>query len=237
MRVSLNNPKTTFSSVPFSSWFIFLTEAFNAQRLNSKQGFFNLQSWLKKINPKFSLNKLLILIVLLVIIVSAIIIKSRNSNNNSGNVAVKGEKINSPSVKAKQILNKEFIFTIKDGSGKSNKIKYVIESAELQNEILLKGQRATSIAGRTFLILNIKVTNEQNYGIGINTKNFVRVKVNGKAELLAPDIHNDPVNIQAISTKYTRLGLPINDTDKDIVLQVGEIDGKKENIKLNLKYD
>ena len=54
-------------------------------------------------------------------------------------------------------------------------------------------------------------------------------------ELLAPDTHNDPVEIQAISTKFTRVGFIINDSDKDLVLHVGEIQGDKEKIELDLR--
>jgi hypothetical protein len=52
---------------------------------------------------------------------------------------------------------------------------------------------------------------------------------------LAPEIHNDPVEVQALSTKYTRLAFPIDDTYKDLTLYVGEINGHKDAIKLNLK--
>jgi hypothetical protein len=107
--------------------------------------------------------------------------------------------------------------------------------AELRDEIIVKGKQATAIKGRTFLIVNLKITNDFDKTITINTRDYVRLTVNKNSEKLAPDIHNDPVEIQADSTKYTRVGFPIDDTDKDLTLTVGEINGPKQTIKLNLK--
>lgn len=145
------------------------------------------------------------------------------------------KRLDAPKVKAKQTFNKEFLFSLKNDKGeKVDEFKYIIESVELQDEILVKGQRARAVKGRTFLILNLKVVNNLDKAIIINSRDYMRLNTNGKKELLAPDIHNDPIQIQAISTKYTRLGFPINDTDKNLKLQVGEINGKKETINLNL---
>jgi hypothetical protein len=52
-------------------------------------------------------------------------------------------------------------------------------------------------------------------------------------ELVAPDIHNDPIQIQPISTKESRLGFPVDDTVKNFTLSVGELDGKKTTIPLS----
>jgi hypothetical protein len=43
------------------------------------------------------------------------------------------------------------------------------------------------------------------------------------------------VEVQAISTKFTRVGFPINENDSDLKLRVGEIEGEKETIPLELK--
>lgn len=138
---------------------------------------------------------------------------------------------------ATETLNKEFTFPVSDskGSAATNEISYVIQSAELRKEILLKGQPADAVKGRMFLVLNLKITNNQKHGIQIQTRDFVRLSVNGTSDLLAPDIHNDPVEVQAISTQYTRLGFVINETDKNMVLQVGAIDGPKQKVPLNFK--
>lgn len=154
----------------------------------------------------------------------------KSSQNNLSTTSLQNKpSTNIAAPLAKVDLNKEFSFPIKDSKGKEiGVLKYNIQSAELRNEIVVKGQKATAINGRIFLILNLKLVNEGNQKIQVNTRDFIRISVNNSPEWLAPDIHNDPVEAQAISTKITRLGLSIGDSDKNIKVQVGEINGKKE---------
>ena len=140
-----------------------------------------------------------------------------------------------PTPVATQGINKEFKFPLLDEKGDElAKITYYLESANLQDSFIYQGSKATAVKGRTFLIFNLKITNPYDKNIEVNARDYIRVKMNGSEEQLAPEIHNDPVEIQANSTKYTRIGLPINETDKDIILLVGELNGKKQTIKLNL---
>ena len=142
-----------------------------------------------------------------------------------------------PSVaKETKTINKEIEFPIRYSKGNEvNKLKYKIETAGLYDSIIVKGQRARAVQGRNFLILNLKLTNQYTQAIEIKTSDYVRLSVNNKNEFLAPDIHNDPVAVQPISTKYTRIGFPINDSDKNLMLRIGEIKGKKETIKLSFQ--
>ncbi len=138
--------------------------------------------------------------------------------------------------RAQQTLNKKYTFPINDQNGKEvSKLTYELQNAEMRDEIVVKGQRASAIKGRTFLIFNLKITNNYDKSISLNARDYIRIIVDNSNEKLAPDIHNDPVEVQAISTKYTRLGLPVNDNVKSIVLVVGEVKGNKETIKLNLR--
>lgn len=142
-----------------------------------------------------------------------------------------------PSVKAEQALNKTFEFPLTNDKGVVvSKIKYKITNAQLQDSIIVNGQKANAVVGRTFLVLNLEITNSHTQGIEINSRDYIRLTVNDKTDLIAADIHNDPVAVQAISTKITRLGFPINDTDKNLKLQIGEIKGKKEIIDLTLSH-
>jgi hypothetical protein len=150
---------------------------------------------------------------------------SLESNTNAGDIS-------KPS--SSQTLNRQFSFPLKDGDGvEISRFKYEIQNIEKRKEIIIKGQKATAVQDRTFLIVNLKITNDYNKSIQINAKDFVRLIIGKSKEKLAPDIHNDPVEIQAISTKYTRIGFPVNETDSDLSLQIGEITGDKKIVKLN----
>lgn len=179
---------------------------------------------------------LFFVIGLIVISVIYLTITSLAKSPPQNIAGIKDNKINIQQAKSTQALNKEFLFPLKNAAGKEiSKLKYSIQNVELRDEIIIKGQKATAVKGRTFLILNLKITNDYNKSVQINARDYIRLIVNNSSEKLAPDIHNDPVEIQAISTKYTRLGFPVNTTDTNLSLQVGEIDGPKEFIKLNLK--
>lgn len=149
-------------------------------------------------------------------------------------------EITAPNALATINLDKKFSFPLKDDKGTVvGNFDYVIQSAQLQKQIIVQGQRATAVNGRAFLILNLKITNNLKKTIQLNTRDYIRLTTASDAnEQLAPDIHNDPVEVQAISTKFTRVGIALDekDTKKTIKLKVGEIDGTKQNIDLNFKY-
>src|SRR5258708_6412112 len=52
-----------------------------------------------------------------------------------------------------QNLNKDFISSVKNDKGEEvTKITYTLQTADLQNDIIIKGQRASAVKGKTFLI-------------------------------------------------------------------------------------
>lgn len=168
-----------------------------------------------------------------VVIVVIILAVSPKGQTNSGS----GNRVTVASAKARAEIAREFSFPVVDSKGKAiTQLKYTVENAELRNEIIVQGKRALAIEGRSFLIITIKIANEYDKGLEINSRDYIRLSVNGnKNELIAPDIHNDPVAVQPISTKTTRIGFPVNDTDKDFVLHIGEIKKEKQEIPLEFK--
>lgn len=189
----------------------------------------------RKINLGRTNPKILVAVSIVVVIFLVLLIKSRSSQSSSSQVA--GDRIEVASPVSSQDLNKEFEFPLKDNSGKEvSKIKYVLDTAEIRNEIIVQGKKAAAIKGRTFLVLNIKIINDYNKVINVNSRDYVRLSVNGnKNDWFAADVHNDPVEVQPASTKLTRLAFPVNETDKDFAIRLGEIDGEKEEINLTLK--
>lgn len=132
-------------------------------------------------------------------------------------------------------LNREFKFPLKDEKNETvGEIKYTIENVELRDEIIIKGKKAYAVKGRAFLILNLKITNDSSKTISMNTKDYARLFVNNNEnEPLSPSIHNDPVVIDAISVKPTRIGFAISENDKNIKLKIGEIKGEKTTVDIN----
>lgn len=192
---------------------------------NTQENFHALQrNWKKKIP--------LVLLVVLSIGVIAFTIKLMMTSRSpvDARIVIKSAKASIP-------LNKTLSIPILDAKGhEMTKLSYIIESADLRDEIVVKGKRAVAVKGREFLILSIKMANGYEKALEVNARDYVRLAVNGKeGELLAPEIHNDPVTLQPISTKYTRLGFTINDTDKQLTLFMGEIKGEKEKVALGLR--
>ncbi|MBI4098080.1 MAG: hypothetical protein HY426_03495 [Candidatus Levybacteria bacterium] len=200
----------------------------NLARTNFNKYFQNLR------NPNISKNHFAYAVVG-VLLIAAFLIGRQFSPNTKSFLTGGDIREEAPAPIATQELNKKFEFPLKDESGKDvAKISYMVETANLQDAFIYQGKLAKAVKGRTFLIFNLKITNPYTKTIQINAKDYIRVRLNGKDEQLASEIHNDPVEIQANSTKYTRIGLPINDTDKNIVLLVGELQGDKETVSLNL---
>lgn len=175
-------------------------------------------------------------IVVLLVILFALKSTSNNATSTSSQLAPSDTRADIKKPIATQTLNKEFAFPLKDQNGKEvSKLKYIVQNAELRDEIVVKGERASAVKGRLFLVLNLKIVNSFDKTVNVNARDYLRLSLNGSSEKLAPEIHNDPVEVQAISTKYTRVGFPISDTDRNLILQVGEVDGSKQQIHLDLK--
>jgi hypothetical protein len=186
---------------------------------------------LKKISP---MTRNLLLLGVIGLIVVALAYYAGTKSSTAGSISL-DERADAPKPIATQTLNRTFQFPLKNEEGvEVSRVQYVIENANLQDAFIYQGKLAKAVRGRTFLIMNLKITNTYTQSIEINARDYVRVRVNNSSEQLAPEIHNDPVEIQANSTKYTRIGLPINDNDRDITLLVGELEGRKETIKLSL---
>ncbi len=128
-------------------------------------------------------------------------------------------------------INQTFTFEAFDRNRKSleKPIEYTITTVEKSKEIVLKSKKARAVDGKVFLIINLKLRNDNEVSSILHTREFIRLLPDG----LAPDLHNDPVEIQAISTKETRVGFAIKETATDLKLQVGTITGEKTTIDLN----
>lgn len=168
-----------------------------------------------------------VLIIIILGLVGAFIYFKKGSvlSANSGKVDVQAAL-------ATQDINKTIDLVVADG--KTQPVKMTLQSVELRDEVFVQGKRAKAVKGRTFLILNVKLVNDNSSSLQLQTRNFVRLSLNGNEnEWLAPEIHNDPVEVQAQSVKYTRIGYSINEGSSNMKLRIGKIDGDKQTIDLD----
>ena len=171
--------------------------------------------------------------VIVVVVAVAFVVRSLRGSEASQTQTTNSEPIVIQPPLAQTPIDQTFEFPLLDSEGTEvSKIQYVVETAELRDEIVIRGQKARSVEGRLFLIVSLRITNNYDQGLEINSRDYLRLSINGGAEKHAPSIHNDPVEVQAISTKQTRLGFSVNDTDTNLMLHVGEIKGEKQDIPL-----
>ncbi len=131
-------------------------------------------------------------------------------------------------------VGREFSFKVYDKNKKlADPVKYTITTAQLTKQIIIQGQKATAVSGRNFLIINLKLVNDYNDSLFLNTRNYIRVQPEGTQDKLAPEIHNDTVEVQPLSTKLTRVGLPVDEGVKNFTLYVGELEGEKTEIPIS----
>lgn len=141
-------------------------------------------------------------------------------------------KVQTAQLNQRKEINKELSFSLKGKDSQGEKIRYEVVSAEILDEIVVKGEKIKAAEGKAFLIFTLKITNEGKRALQINSRDFIRLSAGLKEEWLAADVHSDPVEVQAIATKYTRVGFPVSSLEKHFRLRVGEIDGEKTDLDL-----
>jgi hypothetical protein len=130
--------------------------------------------------------------------------------------------------------NKSYTFAITDGAGnKLGEFTFLIIKIERTKEIDIAGQKAKAVPGKDLVIVDAELTNKGNITAKTNSRNYLRLRVNKEDKLLAPDFHPDPVDLTPQSTKSVRFGFAIAENDRELILQVGELDGLKDSIILN----
>jgi hypothetical protein len=190
-------------------------------------------------NSRYLTFAIVVVVVFIIAIVGiSSVVRKSTTNATPTSAATSQQQANIAKPIATETLNKTFQFPLKDATGKTvSNIQYEIISAEFDNQVVVKGQLATAIQGKTFLVLNLQITNSYDKAVQLNTRDYIRLVVDGnKNQKLAATIHNDPVDVEPISTTFTRLGFPVSTNFKTLALEVGQIDGSKQTIPLTIQY-
>lgn len=181
------------------------------------------KNWLKEFIGKR--KKLIIgLLVLLIVFVSIGWVRGRKP-------IVKQEAVKTIATS----VDKNFDFPALNNQGKSiynTKIKFKITNVEKTNQVMVKDQTYTAKNNKLFLIINLEMKNDASQAVNILPGDLIRLSYNDEDNKFAPDLHNNLVPIAAISTRVDRVGFVVPDSIKGFKLYVGELEGKKETVKV-----
>lgn len=114
-------------------------------------------------------------------------------------------------------------------------ITFKVTNVDLTNEVILRGQKANAVTGRKFVILNIKLSNQQQQRVKIDSRDYVRLAVDDTGDRLAPSLHNDPIEVQPISDQFTKVGFTVDENVKSFKLYIGLI--KEDKIEIPLDFN
>jgi len=174
-----------------------------------------------------------LLIVAIVVFIGKKI--TSGSNNSVTQVASSALNSNRSTSEDKALATTPVGQTIEIPTGRGdNTISYTIVDAEITKSIILQGERARAKEGKQFLILNLKLSNDSENRVQINTRDYVRLSVNGHDDRLPASVFNE-IEVQPISDQYTRIGFSVFEKDTDYKLYLGEITGEKTEIPVSFK--
>ncbi|MFV1917715.1 MAG: hypothetical protein ACC618_04535 [Patescibacteria group bacterium] len=130
-------------------------------------------------------------------------------------------------------LNKKYSFSLNDKFGEIiGDFTYTLKDYEITKDVYVSGRKAKTTGDKSILVVRLEVINNNDKAVVINTRNYIRLSVNNQESWFAPEIHDDPLEVQSSATKIVSIGFPIKDSDANLRLQVGEPDGEKEVIEL-----
>lgn len=147
-----------------------------------------------------------------------------NSSQNEEQVAT---------VLATKEVNFEHLFKAKNGLGaESGELTFRITKVEKTKEVLVQGRPANAKGDKAFLVLNVEIDNSDVEKKYISPVDILRL-IDNTDKKFAPDIHSDVVEVQPISTKISRVGFVILEGQNEFTLQIGELEGEKQNLEIN----
>ena len=181
----------------------------------------------KKLLKKVSGKKLLIPAIVAALLVALVAVLYISGNRPSQLVQ---RQVAQQSVSIAKSI--EFPIRGQDGKAIDDKLKMSLTTADKTKQILIKGQPATARSGKTFLIINLELDNPTQNKLALTPVELIRL-VDATGKKFAPDVHNDKVSIEPLSTKRTRVGFVIDETATSFNLQIGEVSGRKDSIAIN----
>ena len=186
-------------------------------------------SAIRPVLKTISKHKLIVATALIATLLVFAATRSKNISQVSSNITNQNNS-NASSVS----INKEYNFPIYSSDGKTeSSLKMVVTAAQRNDKILVNGKTSQAAVGKDFLILNMEITNATNNKLNVRPVDFFRM-VGADGKLFAADVYNDPVKVEPISIKKTRVAYVVSESQENFKFQIGEIKGDKQEVEINI---
>ena len=183
---------------------------------------------INKIKLTLARYKIYIAIAILILIAAFGLVKSKQSTSVSSQGIISSQEGSSVAI------DKEFDFPIYNKGAKTeNSLKLKLTTVEKTDKILVNGKPATAKDGKDFLVMYLEITNPTKDKLNVRPVDFFRL-VDSQGNQFAADVHNDPVKAEPIAIKKTRIGFVVDESLNTFKFQVGEINGEKQELEINI---
>lgn len=136
-------------------------------------------------------------------------------------------------VKASVSVGKSFEFeAAKVGKKGVEEVTFTIVSAELKEEIKVKGTPKKAESGKLFLVLRFEIENGSSERLSLISSDLVRLVTEGEKKF-APDFHNASIIIDPLSVRKDLVSFIVLKEEKSFTFSVGELEKKKEELRIN----
>lgn len=135
--------------------------------------------------------------------------------------------------KATTEVNKSFEFPAAVVGGKGTEdVTFTIASAELKDEIQVKGELKKANKGSQFLLLRLEIENETTEKLALTPTDYIRLVREGEKKF-SPDFHNATVIIDPLSVRRDLVSFIVDNETKSFKFLVGELEEEKETVEVN----
>lgn len=132
-------------------------------------------------------------------------------------------------------LKQSFIANAKTQDGKSTNgnLKIDVTGSYKAEDILIQGSRVIARNGKTFLVVNMEISNPYNQALYTHPVDSFRL-IDGSGKKFAPTAHQGNVEIRPQSTKTSNVGFIVPKDQKKFKVEVGELNSEKVILEFSL---
>jgi len=132
----------------------------------------------------------------------------------------------------KVTLEKKFSFPAQNNQGRKNEIAFILNGAEKTNQIYFRNRPLRAGEEQSFLVLTLQLQNETPERLYFYSADFVRL-IDKEERKFEADFKSPRFEIAPFSTKKDKLVFLVPKNQNEFKIQVGELEGTKETIRLS----